>query len=133
MRRLASWFVGLSVALPSCSRGRAGFRDVPWGASEATLRTRIPIRHCLPANEGEPGTLACRAEGEDFKIGSVRPQAAWFFFRDDAMIGWRIFYSAEDRDIMLGAFKERYGEPTEVTQARALWRGSKGSVTLTAG
>ena len=52
-----------------------GFRDVPWGASEDTLRFRIPTQSCAVIDPSvDFGTLRCRAAG-NVTFGKVTPNA----------------------------------------------------------
>src|SRR2546428_555215 len=82
----ALYAVILAVAAIAHADEPKGFRDVPWGASEDTLRLRIPTQSCDVIDPTvDFGTRRCRAAG-NVTFGKVTPNAVFFYFRNDMLV-----------------------------------------------
>jgi len=101
-----------------------GFRDVPWGASEDTLRLRIPIRSCDVIDPAvEFGTRRCRAAAS-VTFGNVTPNAVFFYFRNDMLVAWQISAHPRFRETLARSLMAQYGKPTVVYKGdHVTWRG----------
>src|SRR2546426_11617949 len=116
--------VALALVVTAHAEEATGFRDVPWGASEDTLRFRVPLDYCNAADpHSEYGTRRCRARS-DITFGDVRPTSVFFFLRDNMLVGWQIAYPPRFRVTMANALTKKYGEPTKVYEGdRVAWKG----------
>ncbi len=95
-----------------------GFRDVPWGASEETLRFRIRTQSCDVVDATvDFGTRRCVATGS-VTFGHVPPNAVFFYFRNDMLVAWQISAHPRFRETLARSLMAQYGKPTVVT-----WRG----------
>jgi len=130
----ALFVVALALAVPAPAEEVTGFRDVPWGASEDTLRFRIPLDYCNAADpHSEYGTRRCRARS-DITFGDVRPTSVVFYLRDNMLVGWQIAYPPRFRVTMANALTAKYGEPTKVYEGdRVAWKGRTAEVDFVGG
>jgi len=115
----------LAVAATACAEEPNGFRDVPWGASEDTLRLRIPIRSCDVIDPAvEFGTRRCRAAAS-VTFGNVTPNAVFFYFRNDMLVAWQITTPPRFRETLAKSLVVQYGKPTIVYKGDYVsWKGS---------
>jgi hypothetical protein len=95
------WVVGPSVV--RAWDEPTGFRDIPWGSSQETVRAQLPSLQC---NErGCSGNLS---------IGEVRAYTAIRFSKSDGgMDTVVLLFPSKDFYQMKQAFLARYGEPTK--------------------
>jgi hypothetical protein len=101
-----------------------GFRSVPWGASEEILRSRIPTQSCDVVDPGvDFGTRRCVAAG-GVTFGRVRPNAVFFYFRNDMLVAWQISAHPRFRATLGRSLLAQYGKPTVVyTGNHVTWKG----------
>jgi len=98
-----------------------GFRDVPWGASPASVHEQIGL-DC----GGQVGPK--RSCSATVKIGDVWADRMYFHFRRNGMVCWSMWTGAAL--YVLKALEEKYGRPTAQDSSRALWRGREAVVTF---
>src|SRR5262249_5172601 len=78
----------LAVAAYAYAAEPKGFRDVSWGASEDTLRFRVPTQSCDIIDPAvDYGTRRCRA-GAGVTYGKIPPTTVFFYFRNDMLVAW---------------------------------------------
>ena len=101
-----------------------GFRDVPWGASEETLRFRIRTQSCDVVDATvDFGTRRCVATGS-VTFGHVTPNAVFFYFRNDMLVAWQISAHPRFRETLARSLMAQYGKPTVVYKGNHVtWRG----------
>ena len=121
---IVTLLVALLLPLAAGAEEPLGFRDVPWGASEETLRDRIPTEYC---DAGDPdtdyGTRHCRARS-DITFGDVRPTSVDFYFRDNRLVAWQVAASPRFRVTLANALTVKYGKPSVVYDGdHIIWRG----------
>jgi hypothetical protein len=111
-----------------------GFRDVPWGASEDTLRFRIPIQSCDVIDPTvDFGSRRCRAAGS-VTFGKVIPNAVFFYFRNDMLVAWQITTSPRFRETVAKSLVAKYGKPTMVYKGNHVsWRGATSDLEFVGG
>ncbi len=128
---LCAALVGVSVARAEEPKG---FRDVPWGSSEDTLRLRIPIQSCeLIDPSVEFGTRRCRAAGS-VMFGHVTPNAVFFYFRTDMLVAWQIATSPRFRETVAKSLLKQYGAPTIVYKGdHVTWKGRTSDLDFVGG
>src|SRR5438105_10479594 len=104
--------------------GPNGFRDVPWGASEETLRFRIRTQSCDVVDVTvDFGTRRCVATGS-VTFGHVPPNAVFFYFRNDMLVAWQISAHPRFRETLARSLMAQYGKPTVVYKGdHVTWRG----------
>jgi len=126
--------VVLALAVTAHAEEATGFRDVPWGASEDTLRFRVPLDYCNAADpHSEYGTRRCRARS-DITFGDVKPTSVFFFLRNNMLVGWQIAYPPRFRVTMADALTKKYGEPTKVYEGdRVAWKGRTAEIDFVGG
>lgn len=126
--------VALVVALTAHADEPTGFRDVPWGASEETLKFRIPTESCGAADPNTDfGTRRCKARS-DITFGDVRPTAVWFFFRNNMLVAWQVASPPRFRETLASALTQRYGKPTTVYEGdHVAWKGRASDVDFVGG
>ena len=114
----------VGVAVIAEAEEPKGFRDVPWGASEDTLRLRIPIQSCEVIDPSvEFGTRRCRAAGS-VTFGKVIPNAVFFYFRNDMLVAWQITTPPRFRETVAKSLLKQYGAPTIVYKGEQVtWKG----------
>ena len=114
----------LAVAAYAYAAEPKGFRDVPWGASEETLRFRIPIQSCDVIDPTvDFGSRRCRAAGS-VTFGHVIPNAVFFYFRNDMLVAWQIITPPRLRERVAKSLIAQYGQPTIVyADDHATWTG----------
>jgi hypothetical protein len=107
-----------------------GFRNLAWGSSEEALRVAIGDISCSALRDAKQGygDRICRAH-EAIHFGEVTSKPSSFFFRQGGLVAWHVFFSARDRDTMLAAMKQKYGEPTKQTSGNVSWVGPKAAPT----
>ena len=100
------------------------FRDVPWGASEETLRFRIRTQSCDVVDATvDFGTRLCVATGS-VTSGHVTPNAVFFYFRNDMLVAWQISAHPRFRETLARSPMAQYGKPTVVYKGdHVTWRG----------
>src|SRR5438034_11705744 len=112
----------LAVAAIAHADGPKGFRDVPWGASEDTLRLRIPTQSCDVIDPTvDFGTRRCRAAG-NVTFGHVPPNAVFFYFRNDMLVAWQISAHPRFRETLARSLMAQYGKPTVVYKGNHVTR-----------
>ena len=147
-RRTFLWFgVGLALATaplelpPAVAWDEpAGFRDVPWGASEERLREHIGLEVCVNTLSPVSGDRLCRG---GVTVGEV-PVRASFWFRAGGFTRVTLRFDPKNFTTMAIIFKKRYGHPTasreepvkmrggfEYTNEVLEWTGAKVVITLT--
>ena len=101
-----------------------GFRDVPWGASEETLRFRVQTQSCDVVDPAvDLGTRRCVAAGS-VTFGRVRPNAVFFYFRNDMLVAWQISAHPRFRVTLARSLMAQYGKPTVVYKGNHVtWKG----------
>jgi hypothetical protein len=111
-----------------------GFRDVPWGTSEETLRFRIPTQSCVDVvSTVEFGTRRCRARN-DVTFGKLTPAAVFFYFRNDMLVAWRVTSYPRFREMLAKTLMQQYGEPTVVYKGdHVVWKGRTTDVDFVGG
>lgn len=108
------------------------FRGVPWEASEAELKEKIPGVRCI--NFSNP--LADRGCSTSFSVGPV-PTKGFFGFQEGQLRWVRLTFDPKHFQTMQGIFSERYGAPShqeeipvknrmgaEFLNVEALWSGN---------
>jgi hypothetical protein len=100
------------------------FRGMPWGASEAQLRTTLggpesagrDIDLCLaiPSEHRQLGDRLCWGR---FILGDTAVQAI-YYFRSDHFVTVALNYAPQDFDRIAAVFIERYGAPTSEERPR---------------
>jgi hypothetical protein len=111
-----------------------GFRDVPWGASEDTLRFRIPIQSCDVIDPTvDFGSRRCRAAGS-VTFGKVTPNAVFFYFRNDMLVAWQITTAPRFRETVAKSLLAQYGKPTMVYKGdHVTWSGATSDLEFVGG
>jgi hypothetical protein len=111
-----------------------GFRDVPWGTSEETLRFRIPTQSCEDVNSSvDFGTRRCRARN-DVTFGKLTPAAVFFYFRNDMLVAWRVTVYPRFRETLAKTLMQQYGQPTVVYKGdHVAWKGRTSDVDFVGG
>ena len=111
-----------------------GFRDVPWGASEDTLRFRVPTQSCDVIDPTvDYGTRRCRARG-NVTFGTITPNAVFFYFRNDMLVAWRLDVHNRNRTALAKALIQQYGRPTIVYQgSHVTWNGATSDIDFVGG
>ena len=111
-----------------------GFRDVPWGASEDTLRFRVPIQSCDVIDPTvDFGSRRCRAAGS-VTFGKVTPNAVFFYFRNGMLVAWQITTAPRFRETVAKSLLAKYGAPTTVYKGdHVSWRGSTSDLEFVGG
>jgi hypothetical protein len=101
-----------------------GFRDVPWGTSEKTLRSRISIQSCDVIDPAiEFGSRRCRAS-RGITFGEIAPHAVFFYFRNDMLVAWQVITPPRLREQVAKSLIAQYGQPTIVyADDHATWTG----------
>src|SRR5438128_6819460 len=124
----------LAVAAIAHADEPKGFRDVPWGASEDTLRFRIPTQSCAVIDPSvDFGTLRCRAAG-NVTFGKVTPNAVFFYFRNDMLVAWRITAHPRFRETLAKSLMKQYGKPTIVYKGdHVTWKGGTSDLDFVGG
>lgn len=112
-----------------------GFRDVPWGASEAELQSKMSVKSCWDVGGGGPERV-CKIK---LMVGDI-PATTYIGFRADKMVSYTYIFARDDFFTMLLALKERYGVPTEELSGKQLgqessnhafvWVGERTTVSL---
>ena len=122
----------LALAAPALALAEepTGFRDIPWGATEATLRAKVPLSDCYPSGQIDFGTRRCSA-ADGLRFGAVVPQSVTFYFRDARLVAWAMLYHRNWRPTMVPALLERYGKPTEEGRTAATWTGARTRIIVT--
>lgn len=124
----------LAVAAFAYADEPNGFRDVPWGASEETLRFRIPTQSCGEVDGTvEFGTRRCRARN-DIRFGPVTPAAVFFYFRNDMLVAWRLTSYPRLRATLAKTLIQQYGQPSIVYKGEHVaWKGGTSDVDFVGG
>jgi hypothetical protein len=124
----------LAVAAYAYAAEPKGFRDVPWGASEDTLRFRVPTQSCDIIDPAvDYGTRRCRAGG-GVTYGKIPPTTVFFYFRNDMLVAWRVDVHNRHRAELGKALMQQYGKPTVVYQGNHVtWKGPTSDVDFVGG
>jgi len=111
-----------------------GYRDVPWGASEETLRFRIPTQSCNVIDSSvDFGTRRCRAGG-NVTYGKVTPNTMFFYFRNDMLVAWQVTAHPRFRETLARMLMQQYGKPTIVYKGdHVTWKGRTSDVDFVGG
>jgi hypothetical protein len=119
---------------PKGSRDPKGFRDVPWGASEETLRFRIPTQSCDVIDPSvDFGSRRCRAAAT-VTFGKVLPNAVFFYFRNDMLVAWQITTHPQFRETVAKSLMVQYGKPTVVYKGdHVTWKGPTSDLDFVGG
>jgi hypothetical protein len=124
----------LAVAALAYAEEPKGFRDVPWGASEDTLRFRIPTQSCDvidPATDF--GTRRCRAAA-GMTYGKIPPNDVFFYFRNGMLVAWRLDAHTRYRETLAKTLLKEYGRPTIVYKGNHVsWKGPTSDVDFIGG
>jgi hypothetical protein len=130
----ALWAALLAIAAIAYAEEPKGFRDVPWGASEETLRFRIPIQSCDVIDPAvEFGSRRCRA-GRGVTFGDVAPNAVFFYFRNNMLVAWQIITPPRVREQIARSLIAQYGQPTTVYQGdHVTWKGRTSDLDFVGG
>ena len=124
------------VAIAACAYAEEpkGFGDVPWGASEDTLRFRIPTQSCNVIDSTvDFGTRRCRA-ASGVTYGKVTPNAVFFYFRNNMLVAWRLDAHTRHRLVLAKALLKEYGQPTIVYKGNHVtWKGPTSDVDFVGG
>jgi len=115
------------------------FRGVPWGASEATVRSQIPSAACTATKGALFGERICSSS---FTVGDV-PTKGLLWFRSGGFVGVTFSFDPKRFVTIEAAFKERYGPPTntktepgktgggvEFVNIEHEWQGAKAYISL---
>jgi hypothetical protein len=124
----------LAVAAFAHADEPKGFRDVPWGASEDTLRFRIPTQSCDVIDPSvDFGTRRCRA-ASSVTFGKVTPNTVFFYFRNDMLVAWQITTHTRFRQTLARSLLQQYGKPTIVYKGdHVTWRGPTSDLDFVGG
>jgi hypothetical protein len=124
----------LAVAALAYAEEPKGFRDVPWGASEDTLRFRIPIQSCDVIDPAvDFGSRRCRAK-TSVTFGKVTPNAVFFYFRNDMLVAWQITTAPRFRETVAKSLLAKYGTPTIVYKgSHVTWKGATSDLDFVGG
>jgi len=124
----------LAVAAYAYAAEPKGFRDVPWGASEDTLRFRVPTQSCDIIDPAvDYGTRRCRAR-DTVAFGKVTPSAVYFYFRNDMLVAWRVDVPPRHRQAIAKTLVDHYGRPTTVyPDNHVTWSGPMSDVDFVGG
>jgi hypothetical protein len=124
----------LAVAAFAYAEEPKGFRDVPWGASEDTLRFRISTQSCDVIDPTvDFGTRRCRAAA-GVTYGKVTPSAIFFYFRNGMLVAWRLNAHTRYREVLAKALLKQYGQPTIVYKGNYVsWKGPTSDVDFVGG
>jgi hypothetical protein len=124
----------LAVAAFAYAEEPKGFRDVPWGASEDTLRFRISTQSCDVIDPTvDFGTRRCRAAA-GVTYGKVAPSAIFFYFRNGMLVAWRLNAHTRYREALAKALLKQYGQPTIVYKGNYVsWKGPTSDVDFVGG
>ena len=130
----ALYAVILAVAAIAHADEPKGFRDVPWGASEDTLRLRIPTQSCDVIDPTvDFGTRRCRAAG-NVTFGKVTPNAVFFYFRNDMLVAWQVTAHPRFRETLAKSLMKQYGKPTVVYKGdHVTWKGRTSDLDFVGG
>ncbi len=85
-----------------------GFKGVPFGASEESIRQKLPSFECRPSVLPASPERSCSGVTD---IGPVR-DVVYFHFRAGKLCQITINFEREHFDVMAAGFIERYGNPT---------------------
>jgi hypothetical protein len=80
-----------------------GFRDIPWGTSPAAVKAALPQVTCTYNGTSCAG---------DMILGGWALISVYITFGDHGMDAVSFTFATKHFDTMVGAFVERYGEPT---------------------
>ena len=124
----------LAVAALAYAEDPKGFGDVPWGASEDTLRFRIPTQSCdVIDSTVDFGTRRCRASA-GITYGKVTPNAVFFYFRNNMLVAWRLDAHTRHRVVLAKMLLKQYGQPTIVYKGNHVtWNGPTSDVDFVGG
>jgi len=124
----------LAVAAFAYAEEPKGFGDVPWGASEDTLRFRIPTQSCDVIDPTvDYGSRRCRAAG-GVTYGKIPPNAVFFYFRNNMLVAWRVNAHTRYRETLARMLLKQYGHPTTVYKGNYVtWKGSTTDIDFIGG
>ena len=124
----------LMVAAIAHAEEPNGYRDIPWGASEDTLRFRIPTQSCNVIDSSvDFGTRRCRVGG-NVTYGKVTPNAVFFYFRNDMLVAWQVTAHPRFRETLARMLLHQYGKPTIVYKGdHVTWKGRTSDVDFVGG
>jgi hypothetical protein len=105
-----------------------GFRGVPWGASEATMRAARQVTECEDLSS-ELRRMGHRGCAENFDLGRI-PVRANYFFRADRFVRVVLKFPPNHFDRVAAIFIERYGPPTTREQDKLFWFGASTAMSL---
>ena len=130
----ALWAALLAIAAIAYAEEPNGFRDVPWGATEETLRFRIPIQSCDVIDPTvEFGSRRCRA-ARGITFGDVAPNEMFFYFRNNMLVAWQASTPPRVREQVAKSLITKYGQPTTVYQGNHVtWQGRTSDVDFIGG
>lgn len=98
----------------------SGFRDIPFGASEQTLKEKLPRPMCHDNNDQE--VLPERYCFVSLRIGSVDASGI-FYLRSDHFVNLTISFKSEVFSQIEEAFTEKYGTPLHTQDVKIKTRG----------
>ncbi len=120
---IANLFALLIVASARAAEEPTGFRDIPFGASEAQIHERLPTARCLAvAGDDQHDDVSCSVSS---MIGHV---PVLVFFRlvgepmQRRMMNVTLSFKSEDFGRISQAMTDRYGPPTNVSEQRETLR-----------
>ena len=124
----------LAVAAFAYAEEPKGFGDVPWGASEDTLRFRIPTQSCDVVDPTvDFGSRRCRAAA-GVTYGKIPPNAVFFYFRNNMLVAWRVDAHTRHRVTLAKMLLKQYGHPTIVYKGNHVtWKGSTTDIDFVGG
>src|SRR5215470_16529268 len=124
----------LAVAAFAYAEEPKGFGDVPWGASEDTLRFRIPTQSCDVIDPTvDYGSRRCRAAA-GVTYGKIQANAVFFYFRNDMLVAWRVNAHTRYRETLARMLLKQYGHPTTVYKGNYVtWKGSTTDIDFIGG
>ena len=120
---IANLFALLMVASARAAEEPTGFRDIPFGASEAQIREKLPTAKCLAvAGDDQHDDVSCSVSS---MIGHV---PVLVFYRlvgepmQRRMMNVTLSFKSEDFGRISQAMTDRYGPPTNVSEQRETLR-----------
>jgi hypothetical protein len=123
LRRMSFMVASLFALLLVTASARAaeeptGFRDIPFGASEAQIREKYPTALCRAVAGDEQDDISCSVAST---IGDVPVIVLFRLIGEPTqrhMMNVVLSFKSEDFDKISQAFTDRYGPPTEVIRQR---------------
>jgi len=101
-------------AAPIWANEPSTFRDVPFGATEAEAKAKIPFIGCKNMDSSSGSDRMCTGY---FSIGGATAMTNSFGFRDDKVNVVYLSFKSKDYDTVRAVLIEKYGAPSQSEHA----------------